>query len=442
MIGTDQPDTTTAMRGACRRSPALTLLVVFAAALHAACGASSPDAGRTTVSFWHHQTVAEGPTLIQQAVDRFTAAHPGVDVEVVPINNDAYKTKIKVAIGAGQAPCVFPSWGGGTLREYVKAGQIIDLTPYMTRENYRDRFLDAAFTQITVDGRIYGVPVENTSLAVVLFNRALFNQWTIAIPRTYGELLGVVRTLKAHGVAPFALANKPKWPGSMFFMYLVDRLAGPEPFARAAAREGTFEDPVFVEAGRRIQELVRAGAFQEGFNGLDFDPGGTRALLYSGKAAMELMGTWQVSAIKGENPEFYEKNLDFFPFPAIEGGTGDPRNIVGTIGDNFYSISASCAHPDEAFALIQTLIDDTSVEARARAGRVPPVKGFTTEDPVLRKILTLVQEAPHVQLWYDQYLPPAVAEVHKDTSQGLFALTTTPEEAAAALERAARSQQD
>jgi raffinose/stachyose/melibiose transport system substrate-binding protein len=153
---------------------------------------------------------------------------------------------------------------------------------------------------------------------------------------------------------------------------------------------------------------------------------------------MELMGTWQIGAIKGENPGFYEKNLDFFPFPALEGGKGDPRNIVGTVGDNFYSISATCAHPGEAFALIQTLIDDTSVELRARAGRVPPVKGFATEDPVLRKIVTLVQEAPNVQLWYDQYLPPAVAETHKDTSQALFALSATPEEAARTLERAAR----
>ena len=88
------------------------------------------------------------------------------------------------------------------------------------------------------------------------------------------------------------------------------------------------------------------------------------------------------------------------------------------------------------------MIDNRSVELRAQAGRVPPVKGFTTEDPVLQKIVTLVQNAPHVQLWYDQYLPPAIAEMHKDTSQALFALTTTPEEAARRLEQAARAYHD
>jgi len=47
-----------------------------------------------------------------------------------------------------------------------------------------------------------------------------------------------------------------------------------------------------------------------------------------------------------------------------------------------------------------------------------------------------------VQLWYDQYLPPSVAEVHKDTSQALFALSMTPEEAAKTLEVAARNNKE
>jgi raffinose/stachyose/melibiose transport system substrate-binding protein len=407
------------------------------------CGTSSPGSGpgteRKALTLWHHQTAGEGPHLIQQAVDRFKSSHPNVDVEVVPINNDAYKTKIKVAIGAGNAPCIFPSWGGGTLREYVKANQVVDLSSYMSKDNYKGRFLDAAYTPITFDGKVYGVPIENTTLAVIFYNKAIFQKFKLSEPETYDDLLKIVRTLKQNGVAPFALANKPKWPGSMFFMYLVDRLAGPETFAKAAAHEGaTFEDPVFIEAGRRLQELVRAGAFQEGFNGLDFDPGGTRALMYSGKAAMELMGTWQLSTIKGENAAFYQNNLGFFPFPAIREGKGDPRDIVGTVGDNFYAISSTCKSPDEAFALLQYMIDDTSVALRAKAGRVPPVKGFKTEDPVLQQILKLVEQAPNVQLWYDQYLPPSVAETHKDTSQALFALSMTPEQAAKTLEQAAR----
>jgi raffinose/stachyose/melibiose transport system substrate-binding protein len=247
----------------------------------------------------------------------------------------------------------------------------------------------------------------------------------------------VIDTLKANDVIPFALANKTKWTSSMYYMYLVDRLGGPEVFAKAATRNGgSFEDPVFVKAGEMVQDLVNRGAFNEGFNGLDYDTGQSRQLLYSGKAAMELMGNWQLPTMNGENPDFL-KNLDFFPFPAVEGGKGDPSNVVGTVGDNFYSISSACKNPDEAFKLIQYLIDDTSIPQRAAIGRIPPIKGFTTEDPMLQKIIDLIGNAASVQLWYDQYLPPELGEVHKDTMQALFGLELTPEEAAKAQEEAA-----
>src|SRR5262245_47795912 len=240
------------------------------------CGTAAPadvPAGKN-IAIWHHQTVGEGPKLIQQAVDRFKQDTPGVQVEVVTINNDAYITKIKVAIVARNAPCVFPTWGGGPLHEYVKANQIVDLTPYITKDNYKDRFPTAAFDSITFDGKIYGVPVENTAIAVILYNKAIFQKYNLKPPANDSELLAIMRTLKQNGIAPFALANKPKWPGSMFYMYFVDRIAGPEAFAKAEARDiPGFESPVFIEAGQRVQALVKENAFQEGFNGLDYDAG-------------------------------------------------------------------------------------------------------------------------------------------------------------------------
>ncbi len=175
-----------------------------------------------------------------------------------------------------------------------------------------------------------------------------------------------------------------------------------------------------------IQDLVNRGGFVEGFNGLDIDTGQSRQLLYAGKAAMELMGSWNLSTMRAENPEWVEANLDFFPFPAVEGGEGDPSNVVGTIGDNFYSISSVCPYPEEAFKMIQYLIDDASVAERGPAGRIPPVVGFSTEDPKQQALIDLIGNASSVQLWYDQYLPPELGEVHKDTMQALFGLEPRP----------------
>jgi raffinose/stachyose/melibiose transport system substrate-binding protein len=191
-----------------------------------------------------------------------------------------------------------------------------------------------------------------------------------------------------------------------------------------------------VRAGALIQELVRMGAFVDGFQGLDYETGQTRMLLYAGKAAMELMGSWMIPNARDENPA-YAAELDFFPFPAIAGGRGDPNELVGSLGDQVYSVSTACPHPREAFALIQQLTDEPAVAERIKEGYLPPLKGVRMKDPLTQRLAELVQAAPRVQLWYDQYLPPEVSETMKDAVQGLFGLSLTPEQAAAQLETAA-----
>lgn len=395
-----------------------------------------------TIIEWDLQTTPGAVKVLQDAADRFERANPGFKVEESHILNDAYKTKLKIAFGANEPPCVFSSWGGGPLREYVKADQVVDLTPYLDKDPaFRDRFLPTSFGPVTTGGKIYGLPAENTATAVIFYNKEIFARYQLTPPATWDELMTVIKVLKAHDVAPFALANKSKWPGSMFYVYLVDRIGGPDAFRKAVDRapDGSFADPAFVEAGERIQDLVKAGAFAQGYNGLDYDVAASRRLLYSGRAAMELMGSWEAATIRNENSAFYDK-LDFFPFPAIPGGKGDPNDLIGTLGDNFVSVSTACKDPDAAVGLIKTLTDDTAAEARLADKRVMPLKNLQVTEPLLQRINQLIVGAPNVQLWYDQELPPKLGEVHKDTSQALFGLSLTPQAAAQQMEDAAKAE--
>ncbi|WP_341679361.1 extracellular solute-binding protein [Niveibacterium sp. SC-1] len=394
------------------------------------------------ITSWDIQTTSSASKLLGDAAARFEKGNPGYKVDMAHIMNDAYKAKLKIAFGANQPPCVFTSWGGGPLHEYIKAGQVVDLTPHLAgAPAYRDRFAKAGFKSVSFDGKVYGIPAENTAVAVVYYNKEVFAKYKLTPPKTWDELMNVVKVLKANNVAPFALANKNKWPGSMYYVYLVDRIGGSDVFRKAAQRApgGSFTDPAFVEAGKKIQELVKAGAFAQGYNGLDYDIGASRRLMYSGKAAMELMGTWEAATIRSENPSFYEK-LDFFPFPTVAGGKGDATALVGNVGDNFFSVSSACKDPDAAFKLIQSLTDDPSIQARLDDKRLPPVKGLKITDPYLQRVLDLATKASSVQLWYDQELPPKMAELHKDTIQAVFGLSMTPEDAAKQMEAAAKTE--
>ncbi|PMS19832.1 ABC transporter substrate-binding protein [Trinickia dabaoshanensis] len=401
-------------------------------------GTACAQSGKAIVE-WDHQTGGDEPANLQAAVARFEQANPGNKVESSHVLNDPYKAKLKIAFGAAQPPCVFDSWGGGGLREYVTSGQVADLTPFLKQNPaFESRFLPTSWTAVTTGGKIYGIPEENIAVAVVFYNKDLFRKYHLSPPTTWPELMNVVKVFNAHGVAPFALANKNKWTGSMYYMYLVDRLGGPGVFQRAVNGGGSFTDPAFVEAGKMIQDLVKAGGFAPGYNGLDYDIGGSRRLLYSGRAAMELMGTWEASTIRKENPSFYQK-LDFFPFPSVPGGKGDPRDVVGTVGDSFLSISAQCEDKAAAFKLIETMTDDAAMKGRVADDRIPPIKDVRLSDPLMKRVQALIEQAPSVQLWYDQELPPRLGERHKDLAQALFGLSITPEAAAEQMQEAAKS---
>ena len=398
--------------------------VATAAAVALSGALFAPAHAASTITFWHIQTSGGGPKLIQDAVDRFEKDNPGVKVEVSPIANDAYKDKIKVALGANNQPCIFPSWGGGPLNAYVKAGQVIDLTSYLAKDNYKNRFVPASWANVTFGGKPYGVPVENSAIAVIWYNKAIFAKYNLQEPTTFRQLLSIVKTLNKNGIAPFTLAGGSKWPSIMWYDYLVDRIGGSKAFTGAALRTGgKFSDPAFVRAGELVQQLVKANAFVKGYNGLVYDNGQHRAPLYAGKAAMQLMGGWEYGSFLADKKA---DQFGFFPFPSVEGGKGDPSNVLGTVGDNFYSISSNCADKANAFKVIQYLIDDKSVAARIADGRIPPVKGITLTDPNAIELNKLISKAAGVQLWWDQYLPPEFAQLHLDQTQALFGLSQTP----------------
>ena len=74
--------------------------------------------------------------------------------------------------------------------------------------------------------------------------------------------------------------------------------------------------------------------------------------------------------------------------------------------------------------------DDTYNQMQMDGGNIPSIKGFDSkiEDPNNKEVVKVFFDASNVQLWYDQYLPASVTEVHKDCMTELFGLEKTPEQ--------------
>ncbi|MDQ0338814.1 raffinose/stachyose/melibiose transport system substrate-binding protein [Caldalkalibacillus uzonensis] len=386
----------------------------------------------TTIEFWYIQT-GEQEKVLLEAIERFEEAHPNVTVNARYIANDDYKQRMLVAMSGGNPPDIFVSWGGGWLKEFVDSGQVLDITDHIDKNHFKE----LALNNSTYEDRVYGVPLAVT-LHLFFYNTEIFNEYELQPPETYEELIQIIDVLNNKNIYPIALTNQTAWPGAFYLMDFADRLGGHELFQEAFNRTGRgFDDQAYVKAGEYIQDLVNRNAFNPGFNGIPYDAGQGRQLMYSGQAAMMLMTTAFLNNVRNESPEF-ENIMDVFPTPILPDGEGDPTNLSGAVSPVF-SVYQHTEHPELAIELVRELTSLETAQSYAnRTGTLSAVENVVIEDEFVKKFEYYLHRANHLQMPYDQTLPPALAELHKDTTQELFGLTMTPEEAARKMEEKAR----
>jgi raffinose/stachyose/melibiose transport system substrate-binding protein len=403
--------------------------------------ATEAPAEKVTVTWWHISTADEHKAVWQKLADEYMAAHPNVNIEITVLENEAFKTKLTTVMQSGEPPDIFQSWGGGVMNEYAKAGLLKDITADLDADGgaWRDTFAPGALGVYAYKGQNYGVPWDMGMIGF-WYNKDLFKQAGIDNPpTTWTELLEDVKKLKAAGITPIALGEGDKWPGMHMWAYLVTRLGGKANFEGALLRTGSFTDAPFVEAGKKLQDLIALEPFQDGFLGATY--GDEATAMGNGKAAMELMGQWAPAVEKDNSADKkgIGDKLGWFPFPMVEGGAGDPGDAVG--GGNGFGIGKNAS--PEAIDFVKYL---TTPEAQQELVKInvaiPVVKGGEVgmTDPLMITLQKNLAAAKYFQLYYDQALPPAMGSVINDSTQGIFAGTLTPEQAAQAIEDSAQQE--
>jgi raffinose/stachyose/melibiose transport system substrate-binding protein len=174
-------------------------------------------------------------------------------------------------------------------------------------------------------------------------------------------------------------------------------------------------------------------------------PGASSALLYTGRAAMQVMGSWDFASITGADPAFTAGNkLGWTTFPTVPDGTGNPDDIVGNLA-NYFSVTTEASAGAQKAAqdyLSSEVTSDGYVKNLLQNGNVPPVKGLTAQlssQPHADWLLfqyNLVKNAPSYQLSWDQALPDSAASALLTSLGQLFTDQITPQQFATAMNQA------
>lgn len=337
-----------------KRMFALILTAAMAVGMLAGCGnkpASGSEPAATTpetpvsqssdeqveIRLMAYNAEASRVTYLELLREKF----PNIKITYEFVALDNFNNVLNSQLQAGQGPDIIEV--GGETRLLANAGFLMDLT----NEEFTGKYAQAGLTPYTVDGKIYANPLQSWYEGI-FYNKALFREAGVEIPKTLDEFIQLHKDLEAKGIKPQTMGAQ-SWEPMMkqsigvvnneFYSDTANKNFD-EKFNKGESRLAEDWLPYVQEWSRVITE----GCLTPDMLGLSYD----QALdeFATGKAAMWESGPWAVNTILEKNPDI---ELGMFPIPGLTEG---PGWLVGGPGSAL-AVNAKTAHPEEVKQIME-----------------------------------------------------------------------------------------
>ena len=399
---------------------------------------SAAASASAQISFWN-QGEAIVAAFTEEAAASFEAAtEVEVDTQVYP--NEAYKTVVQVAMGAGNQPDVFFNWGGEDAFRFVRIGRIRDLTSLAAEIGLPD----GVVVPYRMDGKVWGIPFTQHTV-VFFYNEDVFRRLGLREPETLGELAATCRAIHtaAPDLIPISLGAKEPWTITHYLTMLFTRFVPAEvraaDDAMTAPSDVLFAHPGYEEALEAFRDLQDAGCFNRGINSVR--PEEARALFGVEVAAMTFCGTWCLTPLDQDG---LGDRYGLFPMPRATGAGGD-QDAAFIVVEGL-QVAASTGNPDASEALVRHIVS-TPVQAEfvRSTGRLPVNPDAIPQVEVtdaFAEAVRLLSDAPSAVMPLDMTLDNQVAQAVYVGGQEFVNRTKTAEQVMADIQRAARRAKD
>ncbi len=357
-----------------------------------------------------------GSDLGQQAIIDINQTFGMGEVSISPIEHEAFKDQILVALAGGEPPDVFSYWAGARTASVQGNGHLQPITAAFDGADVWNNFPQALVDAGIYDGEPYLLPFGFHYVAFFYNPQVMADAGVTEMPTTWDELIAAADQIAASGAKPFALGSMNRWPAQFWFDFLMLRTAGPDYRAQLMSGEASYEDPEVTAVLERWKELVDAGYFVDDANAYTWTDAADAVA--NGEAAMTLMGTWITGYWDG-NGLVPVDDYDFFNFPVI-----DPAVENAALGPiDGWVVTAAAANPEGSFALLEHYASpENQLDWAIGQGALPPNSNADTSqlNPVMQKALGEVEVADSYSFNYDLATPPAVAEFGLDMFQAFM----------------------
>lgn len=341
--------------------------VAFASVLVACGNSSSSSSSVTEVEFFSQKP--EMQATLQEIVDDYNKSQDEVKVTLTSVPDAG--TVLKTRIANGEAPDVINIYPqNADFKGWAADGQFVDLTD---ESDILGNLNEGAAEAYAVDSKIYNVPLT-TNVSGIYYNKDAFAELGIEVPKSLAEFQEIVKKIKDDGQTPFAEALGDPWTVNGYAQLAWIQSAGSPQAANDYLR---FSDKGAIKSDEVTKNVAAyldllAGNGQSNSDGALYAD--TVAVFAEGKALMMANGSWALTVIKQQEPDF---EVGFFPMPGL---TADAPVMTVGAADMAVSISADSENIDASKDFVKYL---SSTEAMQKYydvdGSPTSVKGVETE---------------------------------------------------------------
>ncbi|MCA1554870.1 MAG: extracellular solute-binding protein, partial [Chloroflexi bacterium] len=261
----------------------------------------------------------------------------------------------------------------GEVAEFARAGNLIDLSKFISNDDLTKSFGQAYIDLGKVDGKQVGILFKANSKSTFWYKPASFQQLGVQPPKTLDELFTIADKYKAAGKTPFAVGGKDGWVLTDYFENIMARVATPQQYNDLhMTHKLAWTDPTVKKALTQLARFFQSGYVpggSQGVLGTQFVDSISQVFGANAKAEMFYEGGFVgVIATTDVNKSLKpEQDIDFFMFPQVDPQFGDP--VIGG-GDTAMMFKDS----PESRQFMQYLISKEAADVFAATNTISPNK--------------------------------------------------------------------
>ena len=225
------------------------------------------------------------------AVEQLKTAYPNVTLELeVQAQDDGQKLMTYAA--TGNLPDIYQV-ALAQIENFKESGNIMVLNDVAERVGFTDKIFESAENILyNEDGNIYAFPYAGNEYVVWYYNKTVFEENGVEVPTTFDELLAAIETFKSNDIVPMSIFGAEGWITAAMYDVLATRWDSGG-IAKLDNGEGSITEEAYVNAADMMNQLVKAGIFQNSASTTNYDQ--ASEMFLNGESAMFLNGQWYMT---------------------------------------------------------------------------------------------------------------------------------------------------